>query len=114
MLNPDGVVQGNYRCSYSGCDLNRRYLTPSKILHPEIYHVKRMTRYLSRLVPIVLYCDFHGHSKKYFFLMFSKDIFMYGNIDETNKQQYTLFPFILSKFSPYFSFTSSKYIKSAI
>lgn len=23
MLNPDGVINGNYRCSLSGCDLNR-------------------------------------------------------------------------------------------
>jgi hypothetical protein len=23
MLNPDGVVNGNYRCSLAGCDLNR-------------------------------------------------------------------------------------------
>ena len=24
MLNPDGVVNGNYRCSLAGSDLNRR------------------------------------------------------------------------------------------
>ena len=24
MLNPDGVINGNYRCSLAGCDLNRR------------------------------------------------------------------------------------------
>ena len=23
MLNPDGVANGNYRCSMAGCDLNR-------------------------------------------------------------------------------------------
>ena len=26
MLNPDGVIYGNYRCSLLGVDLNRRYL----------------------------------------------------------------------------------------
>ena len=26
MLNPDGVIQGNYRCSLLGCDLNRKWL----------------------------------------------------------------------------------------
>ncbi len=31
MLNPDGVIQGNYRCSLAGCDLNRRYVCPSKV-----------------------------------------------------------------------------------
>jgi hypothetical protein len=24
MLNPDGVINGNYRCSLAGCDLNRQ------------------------------------------------------------------------------------------
>ena len=24
MLNPDGVINGNYRCSIAGCDLNRK------------------------------------------------------------------------------------------
>jgi len=32
MLNPDGVINGNYRCSLAGCDLNRRWITPSKVL----------------------------------------------------------------------------------
>ena len=31
MLNPDGVINGNYRCSLAGCDLNRRWKTPSKV-----------------------------------------------------------------------------------
>jgi len=31
MLNPDGVIQGNYRTSLMGCDLNRRYLGTSKV-----------------------------------------------------------------------------------
>lgn len=31
MLNPDGVIQGNYRCSFAGCDLNRKYNSPSKV-----------------------------------------------------------------------------------
>ena len=29
MLNPDGVIHGNYRCSLVGCDLNRRWRHPS-------------------------------------------------------------------------------------
>ena len=32
MLNPDGVINGNYRCSLAGCDLNRRWIAPSKVL----------------------------------------------------------------------------------
>jgi murein tripeptide amidase MpaA len=30
MLNPDGVINGNYRCSLAGCDLNRRWKNPDK------------------------------------------------------------------------------------
>ncbi len=37
MLNPVGVINGNYRCSLAGCDVNRRWKLPSKTLHPEIY-----------------------------------------------------------------------------
>ncbi len=35
-LNPDGVVQGNYRCSLAGCDLNRRYPFPSKVRYASL------------------------------------------------------------------------------
>lgn len=46
MLNPDGVINGNYRCSLAGCDLNRRWKTPSKTLHPTIYYTKKMIKNL--------------------------------------------------------------------
>ena len=32
MLNPDGVINGNYRCSMAGCDLNRQWHNPSKVI----------------------------------------------------------------------------------
>lgn len=44
MLNPDGVINGNYRCSLAGCDLNRRWKTPSKILHPTIFYTKKLVK----------------------------------------------------------------------
>jgi len=28
MLNPDGVISGNYRSSLSGLDLNRQWIDP--------------------------------------------------------------------------------------
>jgi len=40
MLNPDGVINGNYRCGLCGGDLNRRYKTPSKIIHPTVWALK--------------------------------------------------------------------------
>ena len=44
MLNPDGVVNGNYRCSLAGCDLNRRWKYPSRTLHPTIFNTKKLVR----------------------------------------------------------------------
>ncbi len=37
MLNPDGVVAGNFRTSYSGKDLNRQFDKLNKFIYPEIY-----------------------------------------------------------------------------
>ncbi|CBJ33673.1 ATP/GTP binding protein-like 4 [Ectocarpus siliculosus] len=42
MLNPDGVVNGNYRCSYLGFDLNRHWLDPTAWAQPEILSVKTL------------------------------------------------------------------------
>lgn len=40
MLNVDGVVNGSYRCSLAGVDLNRCWERPSRVLHPTIWHAK--------------------------------------------------------------------------
>lgn len=32
MVNPDGVIHGNYRTSLAGCDLNRRWKKPKRVL----------------------------------------------------------------------------------
>ena len=37
MMNPDGVITGNYRSSLSGNDLNRQFIAPNPKLHPEVY-----------------------------------------------------------------------------
>jgi hypothetical protein len=36
MINPDGVIVGNFRTNLTGEDLNRRYDTPSKAFHPTV------------------------------------------------------------------------------
>uniref|UniRef100_A0A5F8G5N9 Cytosolic carboxypeptidase 1 n=1 Tax=Monodelphis domestica TaxID=13616 RepID=A0A5F8G5N9_MONDO len=78
MLNPDGVINGNHRCSLSGEDLNRQWQSPNPDLHPTIYHAKGLLQYMAAIkrLPLV-YCDYHGHSRK-------KNVFMYGcSIKET-------------------------------
>lgn len=45
MLNVDGVVFGNYRCSSAGKDLNRMFIYNDEfkeVLYPEIKGVKDM------------------------------------------------------------------------
>jgi len=42
MLNVDGVINGNYRCSLAACDLNRKWAKPSKALHPSVYYTKKL------------------------------------------------------------------------
>lgn len=41
MLNPDGVVLGNYRTGLSGKDFNREYRNPDKDIFPEVYFFKK-------------------------------------------------------------------------
>lgn len=41
MLNPDGVIHGNYRTNLAGIDLNRVWDCTDKYLAPEIYELKK-------------------------------------------------------------------------
>lgn len=64
MLNPDGVIYGNYRCSLLGVDLNRRWIAPNRYLHPTVFHTKKLVRMVAEDRKIMMYCDMHGHSRK--------------------------------------------------
>jgi len=66
MLNVDGVINGNYRCSLAACDLNRKWLKPSKATHPAIYYTKKLCQTLTENEGKTFYLmlDFHGHSVK--------------------------------------------------
>ncbi|XP_018646620.1 Mername-AA217 hypothetical peptidase (M14 family) [Schistosoma mansoni] len=58
MLNPDGVIVGNHRCSMSGKDLNRHWINPSSLIHPTIYHTKMLMEFLTlcERSPYILTC----------------------------------------------------------
>eukprot|EP00466_Bigelowiella_natans_P003937 jgi/Bigna1/36419/e_gw1.14.23.1 len=71
MLNPDGVINGNYRCSLAGVDLNRKYDVPCAVRNPTVFEVKMMAKKLLANREIPLCIDLHGHSRK-------PNIFMYG------------------------------------
>eukprot|EP00644_Phytophthora_capsici_P004120 jgi/Phyca11/109636/e_gw1.17.541.1 len=116
MLNPDGVIHGNYRCSLAGTDLNRRWLNPSSELHPTIFATKSMLLTVSKTRPVSLYCDLHGHSRK-------KNIFLYGCRpfnpgSRIEAARVRLFPHILCKTSDcvrggFFSFGDCTFSVSA-
>ena len=44
MLNPDGVIVGNYRCSLAARDLNRNYIGDLKDAFPTIWHTKQLVK----------------------------------------------------------------------
>ena len=104
MLNPDGVIVGNTRCSLAARDLNRQYRVVSRECYPSVWHVKMLIRKyvvclpLSILIllhyklflifyhcliyirlmeerPVAFYCDFHSHSRKH-------NVFIYGCEDK--------------------------------
>ena len=105
MLNPDGVKYGNYRCSLLGVDLNRRWLAPNRLLHPTIYHSKRLIQMVSEEHELILYCDLHGHSMK-------RNVFVYGCTDKTDRKRNTLIklvPLLMQEKNRIFSFTESHF-----
>ncbi|XP_036186569.1 cytosolic carboxypeptidase 1 isoform X11 [Myotis myotis] len=119
MLNPDGVINGNHRCSLSGEDLNRQWQSPNPDLHPTIYHAKGLLQYLAAVkrLPLV-YCDYHGHSRK-------KNVFMYGcsiketvwhtnnnasSCDVVEDVGYRTLPKILSHIAPAFCMSSCSFV----
>jgi hypothetical protein len=102
MMNPDGVINGNYRCSLGGCDLNRRWKFPSRWIHPTIYHTKRMIKSLHNERGVLIFCDLHGHSRK-------QNVFMYGCNNPRIPEECRIFPYVMSKLSPFFSMDYSRF-----
>eukprot|EP01029_Cantina_marsupialis_P000013 TRINITY_DN1000_c0_g1_i1.p1 TRINITY_DN1000_c0_g1~~TRINITY_DN1000_c0_g1_i1.p1 ORF type:complete len:1145 (+),score=261.99 TRINITY_DN1000_c0_g1_i1:119-3553(+) len=71
MVNPDGVINGNYRCSLAGVDLNRRWLKPDECLHPTVFNIKKLIATTNQTSTVLSFVDLHGHSRK-------AGAFMYG------------------------------------
>ncbi|KAJ3223687.1 Cytosolic carboxypeptidase 2 [Chytriomyces hyalinus] len=75
MINPDGVIVGNYRCNLSGYDLNRQWTNTNSSrassVIPEICAMHTLLERSTLSRPVLLYCDLHGHNRK-------NGIFIYG------------------------------------
>ncbi|KAM6092977.1 cytosolic carboxypeptidase 3 isoform 2-T3 [Theristicus caerulescens] len=97
MLNPDGVIVGNHRCSLTGQDLNRKYRSNVKKCYPSIWYTRNMIKRVMGERYVFLYCDIHGHNRK-------QNVFMYGcERKQQAKAPYVhphVFPLLLSKSCP--------------
>ena len=102
MLNPDGVINGNTRTSFAGCDLNRRWLKPNEMLHPEIYNAKEMITKFADQRHTQCIVDFHGHFGAF-------DSFFYANHDKENFATCKFFPFLCSKISKVINIDKCKF-----
>lgn len=106
MLNVDGVIEGNHRCSLLGVDLNRQWIDPDINLHPTIYSTKQiMLQILQTNKNLLLFVDLHGHFEK-------KNIFMFGCNNDLNpnlQMQECIFPYLLSQKDENFSFSSCSF-----
>ena len=74
----------------------------NQLLHPTIYHAKKLAISLHNERTMVLFCDMHGHSKE-------KNVFMYGCHDSRAPEKTRIIPFMMSKVCPFFSLEGSKY-----
>ncbi|CAE7704269.1 Nna1 [Symbiodinium sp. CCMP2592] len=117
MVNVDGVVHGNSRCTLAGVDPNRVWHDPNPILHPVIFALKNHLRSLSQgLQPaathhiggssssgssssvrgLEMFLDLHGHSAKF-------GCFFYGS-NPTAHISNAVFPKMCSAISTDLSF----------
>ncbi|XP_077868214.1 uncharacterized protein LOC100369281, partial [Saccoglossus kowalevskii] len=110
MLNPDGVIVGNYRCSLAARDLNRNYRHPKKESFPTIWHTKSMLEDFAKQHEMVVYCDLHGHSRKHNVFIYGCNSGMKGEGGAASFLQDRLFPWMMSVKAPdKFSFRGCKF-----
>jgi cytosolic carboxypeptidase protein 2/3 len=118
MVNPDGVIIGNYRTSLAGCDLNRRYDYPDYRFHPTVWSIKNLTEDLQngktfinidkpQVVEdnVLAFIDMHGHSRK-------KSVFMYGPSVPMHNMQYLkmrVIPRLLAEETDMFRYHSCRF-----
>ncbi|VDD82556.1 unnamed protein product [Mesocestoides corti] len=123
MLNADGVIVGNYRCSLFGKDVNRTYIEPSEDCFPEAFHVKKLVQECKSRYKDTVFCDFHGHSRAFNSFIYGTDSgYRSKSADQTtrppktyltNPEKYLvdrMVPFLMSRQDPgRFSFRSCRF-----
>jgi cytosolic carboxypeptidase protein 2/3 len=116
MVNPDGVIIGNYRTNMAGNDLNRKYHAPDEKLHPTVSAIKKLVSSLtypdgnvgsevSDEDRVFAFIDMHGHSRK-------KNVFCYGPYYPLHSEKYLkmrILPKLISEQTSKFRFFSCKF-----
>ena len=82
--------------------MNRRWINPNEILHPEIFNTKNMILKFAKTREIAMICDLHGHSAAH-------NIFMYGNSIKDDRDECKIFPYLLSKVNKLFYFDNCSF-----
>ena len=111
IVNPDGVIIGNYRCNTQGKDMNRHFFADDD---PEgqklrLTEVELIRSYLKQMMPqgenmFRMFLDIHAHSAQ-------NSIFCYAPVDEDANNNIIIkrFPMILDNLSPYFQYDNCKF-----
>ncbi|CAK72384.1 unnamed protein product (macronuclear) [Paramecium tetraurelia] len=100
MLNPDGVIVGNFRNGLSGVDLNRQFLETDLTLLPEVKALKNLIE--DNSPQLIAYLDFHGH-------LVRKNIFLYGPSSNSINYDSKIFPLILQQRLESFRYKSCEF-----
>jgi hypothetical protein len=104
MLNPDGVIRGNFRMNSVGKDLNRMWTEENVDNSPSVYFCHKLIQKTLLSRKIYFFCDFHGHSNKHNFFLYSckskNDFIKIGNnniIPNPNKKKLTFYELIFQE-----------------
>lgn len=110
IVNPDGVISGNYRCNTQGKDPNRHFFADDdpEGLKIRLTEVEMIRSYLKEKLfkkeNIKMFLDIHAHSAQ-------NSIFSYcpASEDPTQDKMIRQFPMILDNLSPYFQIDNCKF-----
>lgn len=106
MLNPDGVVAGNFRTSLFGRDLNRLWKTKDSTLIPEVEMARTVFGELVETYKkkILLFMDYHGHSTR-------KNAFLLGPgiFDAQLMNDIRILPRIMANYTEIFRYPSCSF-----
>lgn len=106
MINPDGVVAGNFRTSLFGKDLNRLFKSKDTTLIPEVEMTRTIFTDLSETYKkkLLLFLDYHGHSTR-------KNAFLLGPgiFDTQMVNDIRVLPKIMANYSDIFRYPSCSF-----